>query len=235
MSERAPEDELREIARSLAPALRARVAAEWARAAQAEHASIASFARFTLQLLAVGAPAELVADAQRAALDEIAHASRAFAIASVYSGVSLGPGSMPIDEQSLGPWELEGVIRGTVEEGCVGETLAAAEAEAARDAVKAAVLRQALERVARDEAAHAALAFRFVSWAVEVGGPVACNAAREAFARAVARARNEPLLEGVEEQALREHGRLPAAERRTLRLETVERVIEPAARELLGE
>jgi hypothetical protein len=141
---------------------------------------------------------------------------------------------MPIDERSLGPWELEGVIRSTVEEGCVGETLAAAEAEAARDAVKATGLRQALERVARDEAAHAALAFRFVSWAVEVGGPVARDAAREAFTRAVARARNEPLLEGVEEQALRDHGRLPAAERRTLRLATLERVIEPAARELLG-
>jgi hypothetical protein len=42
------------------------------------------------------------------------------------------------------------------------------------------------------------------------------------------------LLEGVEEQALRDHGRLPAAERRTLRLATLERVIEPAARELLG-
>ena len=47
-----------------------RLAAEWSRDALAEHASIASFARFSLQLMAVGAPSALLADAQRAASDE---------------------------------------------------------------------------------------------------------------------------------------------------------------------
>src|SRR5262245_889099 len=56
------------------PTTRAALAAAWLRDAQMEHASIASFARFTLELLAVGAPAELVADSQRASLDEIEHA-----------------------------------------------------------------------------------------------------------------------------------------------------------------
>ncbi len=41
----------------------------WLDDARLEHASIASFARFTLDLLALGAPADLVADAQRAATD----------------------------------------------------------------------------------------------------------------------------------------------------------------------
>src|SRR6185437_10769514 len=58
----------------LAPDVRARFAAAWTADALAEHASIASFGRFALELMAVGAPADLVAAAHRAALDEVEHA-----------------------------------------------------------------------------------------------------------------------------------------------------------------
>jgi hypothetical protein len=226
--------ELRERANRLSPDVRALIAAGWARAAQAEHASIGSFARFTLQLLAVGAPPDLLRDAQRAALDEIAHAEQAFAIASVYAGDALGPGPLPIDANVIGKVDLESVIESTVVEGCIGETLAAAEAEAARDAAIAKVVEQALRRVAADEAAHAALAFRFVSWAVGVGGRSSQDAARSAFGREIARRRNEPALEGINESALLGHGLLPASARRTLRLAVLDTVIHPAAHELLG-
>jgi hypothetical protein len=50
---------------------RARLAAQWATDGAAEHASIASFARVTLQLMALGAPAGLLADTQRGAADEV--------------------------------------------------------------------------------------------------------------------------------------------------------------------
>jgi hypothetical protein len=50
---------------------RAELAAQWAADGAAEHASIASFARATLQLMALGAPAGLLADTQRAAADEV--------------------------------------------------------------------------------------------------------------------------------------------------------------------
>lgn len=53
----------------------------WTTAARAEHASVASFARFTLQLLHLGAPADLVADAQQAGLDEVRHARLCFGVA----------------------------------------------------------------------------------------------------------------------------------------------------------
>jgi len=226
--------ELRDLANALAPDVRARIAAGWARAAQAEHASIASFARFTLELLAVGAPPDLVRDTQRAALDEIAHAELSFAIASVYAGQSLGPGRLPIDSNVLGRVDLESVIESTVTEGCVGETLAAAEAEAARDAAIPAVVKSALGRVAADEAAHAMLAYRFVSWSLGVGGPSARAAARSAFTREIARRRNEPVLESLRESTLRTHGLLPAPERHALRLEVLTTVIAPTADTLLG-
>ena len=56
---------------ALSSEVRTKLAECWAQDALAEHASIASFARFTLQLMAVGAPPQLLADTQRAAADEV--------------------------------------------------------------------------------------------------------------------------------------------------------------------
>lgn len=51
-----------------------------------EHASVAAFARFTLQLLAMGAPAELVQASVGAAADELDHARLRFGIADRFDG-----------------------------------------------------------------------------------------------------------------------------------------------------
>lgn len=67
------------------------IARGWARAGLLEHASIAAFARFTLQLLALGAPPALVLDARAAIGDETEHARLCFTIASAYAGRPLGP------------------------------------------------------------------------------------------------------------------------------------------------
>ena len=48
--------------------------AAWARAAAFEHASVAAFARLSLQLMAHGAPTALLGEVHRAALDETRHA-----------------------------------------------------------------------------------------------------------------------------------------------------------------
>src|ERR1700759_5402277 len=93
----------------VAPDIRPRLAAAWTQAACMEHASIASFARFVLQLLAVGAPPDLVADAQRALADEVVHARLAFAVASAYAGVDVGPGKLPV-EASLGACDLRELV-----------------------------------------------------------------------------------------------------------------------------
>src|SRR5690606_21383764 len=77
------------------PALRPRLAAYWARIAGDEHASVASFARFILDLLAVGAPPELVLGAQQALADEVEHARIGYALASLYEGTGVGPGPLP--------------------------------------------------------------------------------------------------------------------------------------------
>ncbi len=61
---------------------RAALGAAWLRNALMEHASVAALARFTLELLAVGAPADLIRDSNAAASDETRHAELCFALAA---------------------------------------------------------------------------------------------------------------------------------------------------------
>src|SRR4051812_37235819 len=108
------------------------LADHWSEVALLEHASIASFSVFALQLLAVGAPASLVEGAHRAALDEGEHAKLAFRLASRYAGEPLAPGPLPLGDiaVALGS-DLEALATSTAREGCVGETVGAVEARAA--------------------------------------------------------------------------------------------------------
>lgn len=160
----------------LEPAVRARLAAHWSVVAQLEHASVASFARVTLQLLALGAPADLLADTQRAAADEVEHARLAFGLASAYQGAPVGPG--PLDLSGAAPaLDARSALFALVDEACVGETLGAAEAaEAARRCTDPAVA-AVLQRIARDEARHAALAWRTLRWLLSVHPELAPAAA----------------------------------------------------------
>src|SRR5690606_4020321 len=76
----------RPSAEGLDAATRAALEALWLHDARAEHASVPAFARLSWLLAAAGAPAELLARAHRAALEEIEHAERCFALAAGYGG-----------------------------------------------------------------------------------------------------------------------------------------------------
>ena len=118
----------------VAPAQREAVRTRWIQAGLTEHASVAAFARFSLQLMALGAPADLLLDASTAAADEVHHADACFAVASAL-GPSVGPSTLPVhDLSSPGGAQLdaESVLRSTFLEGCLGETVAAALARSGR-------------------------------------------------------------------------------------------------------
>jgi hypothetical protein len=157
----------------LPPELRARLARAWERTAKMEHASIAAFARFSLQLLALGAPAELVERTNAAMVDETRHARVAYALASAYGGAPVGPGPLAIDG-ALASASLADVVRLVVREGCIGETVAAIEAGEAAARATDPVVRSVLETIARDEASHAELAWRFIAWALRTKDAAAC-------------------------------------------------------------
>jgi hypothetical protein len=218
----------------LAPGERESLADAWTRVALMEHASIAAFARFTLELLAFGAPAALVQSSSQAMRDEIEHARQAFALASVYAGTPRGPGTLDVGG-SLSCVELHASALNAFVEGCVGETVAALEAREASELATDPAVRRLLSRVADEEARHALLAFEFVKWALPQGGAglrddlqLVLSAEIAKSTLATARASAEP----PESSALTAHGILPEARRRALRRAVLLDVVAPCLAEL---
>jgi hypothetical protein len=216
---------------ALEDTLRGAIASAWTRAGLMEHASIAAFARFTLQLLSLGAPAELVERAQRALADETRHARICFAFACAHAGVAVGPGALDVS-QALSEGNFEHIVCTAIHEGCVGETLAAAEArEAAANASDPRVAAE-LHAIAEDEAEHAVLAWRFVAWAIGVADAQARAAIRRELDRVASSA-----APGVSDDApleLARHGFVVGARRQELRAQVIAEVVAPCARLLAG-
>jgi hypothetical protein len=213
-------------------ALRERVGQGWLEQALMEHASVAAFARFTLELLSLGAPAELVRLASEAMQDEILHAEDCFALARRSLERPLGPGPLALDG-AFAQSDLESIVLRAVAEGCIGETVAAMEAAEALAHCEDAAARPVLERIAADETRHAELAWRFVAWALERGPLSLRGAVQRGFADARAAAMADASSPAPEEQALARHGLLGATTRRALHRRVLSEVIDPCAVALL--
>ncbi len=213
----------------------AALAAAWRADALDEHASVASFQRFGLELLACGAPPELVAAASHATIDEIAHARLCFGIAMLLDGRSVGPGALDCTGLQI-RGDLAVAAVAAVREGCVGETLAAAQVGAAARLVQNAKVAEALARIAEDEARHAELAWQFVAWACEEGGETVRAAVAAAFAEALAAQPSvdarEAELRGVPDAIRAAWGRLPQGEARRLSRAVLAEVVAPCAARL---
>jgi hypothetical protein len=221
----------------LSEKLKQRLARAWLEDARMEYASIAAFARFTLELIGFGAPADLVLRSQEAGLDEFRHARACFAMAERFSGESMGPAPMRVHD--AGPREsLQESVLCTVVEGCIGETLAAARAQAAADHTTCPETRELLLQIAKDEGRHAELAWRFVAWAVR-REPSLRAPVREAFGRSLRELTSEREhadadgLPHEENELARAYGRLPASDEREVARTTAMEVIKPCMAALL--
>jgi hypothetical protein len=144
-------------------ATRVALAESWNQLGLMEHASVAAFARFTLQLLELGAPHALVRESNQAICDETRHAELCFGLAASFGSTTAGPGKLDC-QGALARSSLADVALDTFLEGCIGETVAALEASEALAGASIPAVRQVLEQIAEDEARHAALAWRFVAW-----------------------------------------------------------------------
>ncbi|WP_437522286.1 ferritin-like domain-containing protein [Sorangium sp. So ce726] len=226
-------DETAPDVRGLSAEARATLARAWTSDALLEHASVASFGRFALELLAVGAPPELVEAAHRAAIDEIRHARLCFALAGAYGGAPVGASAFPFGGAVAVSADLAAVAASAVREGCVAETLAAVLAAEQLGHAQDPAVRAALTAIAADEARHAELAWRAVAWAVATGGAEVRAAVIDAFAA------GEEVLAGFVSGAaagseLTAHGRLGAAEIAAALRRALDEVVRPAAAALLG-
>lgn len=163
-----------------APGVRARAdglrSVRFLRAALGEHAAIASFSLTALALLAHGAPAELVADTHRAALDEVEHARLMFGLA----GQGLGPGALALPSLRI-PSAVE-LVTATFRDACVQETIGAVAVRAEAEEETDPTVRAALETIAADEERHAILAYRTLAWALSVSGEAGRVALRSELA-----------------------------------------------------
>ncbi|HEY4120799.1 MAG TPA: ferritin-like domain-containing protein [Byssovorax sp.] len=196
---------------ALSEEARATLADAWERDALIEHASIAAFSRLSLELMAHGAPPDLLARTHDAALDEIEHAERSFAIASAYAGHAVGAGAFP-EATSRGDvrGDLGSMAREAIVDGCVGEGFAAACARASAAATTIPELRAFFQKAADDEARHADLAWDMLSFTIARGGARAANAASRALASL-----RQPSFDAAA-MDLRAHGWLVVAERARL-------------------
>ncbi|MEM7155313.1 MAG: ferritin-like domain-containing protein [Myxococcota bacterium] len=214
----------------LSPMLRRRVAEYFVQAGQLEHASVASFARFTLELMSVGAPPELLVAAQQAGLDEIDHAQRCFALASHYGARPLGPG--PLATAGAVPAAtLEEVVVAVIEEACIGETLAAIEARAALAHATVPAVRETLEVIAADELRHAELGWQTLRWALEVADETLRMRLLARLELAIDKAEHDRPISMVDHDrdALCRHGLLDPAQRREAHTGAIAEVLRPCA------
>jgi hypothetical protein len=217
----------------LSPATRAALSAAWLKDGAFEHASVATFARFALQLLSVGAPAELLHATMAAGNDEIRHAELCFTLASAYAGELLEPDAFPIGDTLPIQRDLRDIVAETIVEGCIGETLAALQAQAQLAITTDPAVRESLAATVEDETRHAELAWRVVAWALSVGGPEVRRVAERAFAEFEPPKPPVIELEGVDLAAFAAHGRLAPDDARKVALEALVFVVRPCAAALL--
>lgn len=201
-----------------------------------EHASVAAFARFSLELLALGAPAELLRDTQQALGDEIRHAEICFGLAAAYSGRQQRPGPLAMDGALTTP-ELRSVFETAFLEACIGETLAAIEVEAALSQARDPEVVAALRGIAADERRHAELGWRFIRWALEAASPeerAELTAGMLASVHAALEAEQSYAAEeGELADALVAHGLLPERYRSEARRDALEQVCLPCVQALV--
>lgn len=175
------------------------LAAQWRENGRTEHASVAAFARLTLDLMALGAPPDLVADANRDALDEIRHTELCFGLARAIDGRSESPGAFPEASHArtlsrsrtlaLAQLAVDSLVDGALHEGVSARIIA----KLARRC-DAPAIHSILKEIAADEGRHARHGWDVVRWCLSEGGePVA--RALEGALRALPKTMSSPMPE----------------------------------------
>lgn len=143
--------------------LRAGLAAMWRARLVSEHRAIGIFNLFALDLLAAGAPAEVLSGVCRAALDEVRHAELMAKLASCYSGAPEAPppGIPPLSEDPSITLEQQAAREAL--HLCVGsETFSAVLLQEKRERAGDPVVRDVLGVLIADEVHHARLGWSYL-------------------------------------------------------------------------
>jgi len=138
---------------------------KWIEMGKAEHASVASFSLFAQRLLAIGAPPNLIAEAFDCAKEEIEHAKYCFTLASYYAGYPIEPSFYQSHSVIIEP-NFQSIVEGTIREGCISETISALSSALEFNDENDDYVRDILYKITKDEAHHAAFAWKFFKWSL---------------------------------------------------------------------
>ncbi|HUB06070.1 MAG TPA: ferritin-like domain-containing protein [Myxococcales bacterium] len=151
------------------------VADRWRENGRTEHASVAAFARLSLDLLGLGAPAALLEAAQRDGLDEIHHAEACFSLARALDGRDVSPSDFPaaararprsrVRKLALAQLAVDSLVEGALHEGLSARVVGHL-AKGCEDPA----IRPMLAQIAADESRHAAHAWDVLDFCLAEGG-----------------------------------------------------------------
>jgi len=211
----------------------------WSQLASLEHSSVASFARASLALMSLGAPAQLLLETQEAAAEEVRHAQEVYSWLSALQGEAVRPGPFPSTSLTLCANRRE-MIFSLVQEACLSETLGVAEVSYARSLACTlqgpARITAHLARVEEDETRHASLAWRTLAWLLEDAPEALLDEVAERFELGLHELLEIPTRStfSTHERALNAFGVLSPSQTLMARHEGVKQVLTPALVHLLG-
>jgi hypothetical protein len=176
---------LTDSATSHTSSMQAQAAAAWRENGRTEYASVAAFAQLTIDLMALGAPPHLLADAQQDALDEIRHAQLCFSLAHSLDGRAMSPAPFPHAQSmralpstrtlALARLAIDSLIEGALLEGYSARIIARLGTRCEHTATV-----EVLKELAADEGRHSRHGWDVVEWCLLEGGAHVARALRGA-------------------------------------------------------
>jgi hypothetical protein len=191
----------------------------WLHDAKKEHASVPAFSRVSWMLAAAGAPPDLLEGAHQAAIQEVDHARRCFALAAGYGRrmhtvepmPEMFQAGMESSKKPLATMAVE-----SLEDGCLLEGFNADVAAKCFEACQDPAAKSVLEQIAREERSHAAFSWRVLIWLIGIGGEEVHRAVRWSITTlpdirrpTAASSANASLVAKADPMKMRAHGRLP--------------------------
>jgi len=204
------------------------IARTWGARYRIETEASLRFGALAKRLQAFGAPAELVALAERASRDETRHAAHCERFFRALGGRQLTGVDRVVEYAPTGLAEPQRLTYEVVSQCCVAETQSTASLVTLLEAAESADLKAVLHELTRDEVHHSRLGWAYLAWArprVDFGflgprlpGMVAGGAGPEIF---------KPAPAGTDDPDLLRQGVVPHSLRRQVYVETLETVVFP--------
>jgi hypothetical protein len=152
----------------LAPEVREELARIWAERIPTEYRSITGFATLSFDLIAAGAPVDLVAVCHRVCIDELRHTELAVRMVELYGGTRPALpreiSSLPADATVSATAQA---CRSAIALSCLGETFACTELAMLRERAVDPVVKGVLTVFLADEIVHARVGWAYLAHALK--------------------------------------------------------------------